>query len=220
MITLSGVTVEYRSGPQTVRALDGIDMSIETGEFVAIMGPSGSGKTSLVHVIGGLMTPTRGTVLVDDVQIGRLDEDRLARYRNQSIGFVFQLFHLQPDDRAVENVELPLIIAGVDPEERRTRALNWLDRVGLADRAQHYPSQMSGGEMQRVAVARALVNDPRILLADEPTGNLDRKAADSVIDLLLRMRSDLGMTIVMVTHNPVLAERADRVIRIENGEIA
>jgi len=219
MISLSDVTIDYDSGPHRVRALDRVSLTINPGEFVAIMGPSGSGKTSLVHVIGGLMTPTRGTVCIDNEDISRLSEQRLAQYRNQSIGFIFQLFHLQMDDRAVDNVELPLIISGVNRTDRRNRALEWLARVGLEDRAQHYPAQMSGGEMQRVAVARALVNNPRILLADEPTGNLDRKAASTIIDLLLKMRADLGVTVVMVTHNPNIAQQTDRVIQIDNGVI-
>jgi putative ABC transport system ATP-binding protein len=217
MILLDGVTKIYRTGEIEVRALNGINLVIEEGDFVAIMGPSGSGKSTLMNIIGCLDLPTTGRYLLDGVNVSQLSENELADIRNRKIGFVFQSYNLIPRTRAVENVELPLIYAGV-ARSRRTRAMRALEMVGLADRAQHEPNELSGGQQQRVAIARALVTEPTILLADEPTGNLDSAASVEIMKLLVGL-NDGGRTVVLITHEEEIAAFAKRVIRMRDGLI-
>ncbi len=209
----------YRLGRQAVCALDGINLTVESGEFIAVMGPSGSGKSTLLNLIGGLDRPTAGRILIDGQDITALDEDELCRYRRERIGFVFQSFNLLPARTALENVEFPLIFAGIPPAERRTRAEEALTAVGLADRLHHRPGELSGGEQQRVAIARALVGNPDILLADEPTGNLDTASGKEILALLRGLNREHGLTVVMVTHNADLARQADRVVVLRDGRL-
>jgi len=212
---------EYQVGRAVVQALRGVSMDVEEGEFLAVVGPSGSGKSTLLHLIGGLDRPTKGTVRVAGVEVSSLRSDReLSRYRNEYVGFVFQFFHLIPRLTAVENVELPLVARGVDPRERRRRALEALKLVGLEHRAWHRPTELSGGEQQRVAIARALVAEPRLLLADEPTGNLDSANARLIMELFRKLVDGLGVTIVMATHNLELLRYCDRVVRLVDGRVA
>ncbi len=208
----------YRLGRQTVCALDGINLTVESGEFIAVMGPSGSGKSTLLNLIGGLDRPTAGRILIDGQDITALDEDELCRYRRERIGFVFQSFNLLPARTALENVEFPLIFAGIPPAERRTRAEEALTAVGLADRLHHRPGELSGGEQQRVAIARALVGNPDILLADEPTGNLDTRTGNEIMVLLSNLHRR-GRTILVVTHDDRVAQFADRIVRLLDGLI-
>ena len=217
LISLREVTKVYRMGEIEVQALRGIDLKIHEGEFVAIMGASGSGKSTLMNLIGCLDTPTGGTYLLEDVDVAELDDDSLAMIRNQRIGFVFQSYNLIPRSSALHNVEMPLIYAG-DTAEREERALAALDLVGLADRARHQPSELSGGQQQRVAVARALITEPAILLADEPTGNLDTESSLEIMRLL-RSLNDQGRTIVLITHEADIAAFASRVVRMRDGHI-
>jgi putative ABC transport system ATP-binding protein len=217
LITISGVTKVYRLGDIEVQALRGIDLRIDEGEFVAIMGASGSGKSTLMNVIGCLDTPTTGTYVLDEIDVADLDDDELALIRNRRIGFVFQMFNLIPRSTALHNVEMPLIYAG-DTQQREERALLALDMVGLADRANHQPSELSGGQQQRVAIARALITEPAILLADEPTGNLDSESSVEIMRLLSRLNGE-GRTIVLITHEPDIAAFAGRVVRLRDGHI-
>jgi putative ABC transport system ATP-binding protein len=217
LIDLRGITKVYRMGEIEVQALRGVDLAIREGEFVAIMGASGSGKSTLMNVIGCLDLPTGGTYLLDGVDVAELDDDQLALIRNLKIGFVFQSFNLIPRSTALHNVEMPLIYAG-EKEMRRERALAALEMVGLADRAGHQPSELSGGQQQRVAIARALVTDPAILLADEPTGNLDTEASLEIMRLLGSLNAS-GHTIVLITHEPDIATFATRVVRLRDGLI-
>jgi putative ABC transport system ATP-binding protein len=218
MIQLRGVTKTVPSGDGTLTILHPLDLIIERGTVAAVTGPSGSGKSTLLGLIAGLDSPTAGSVVIDDVEITTLGEDGLAKLRGARIGFVFQFFHLLPSLTAYENVMVPMEIAGVKNAAERATAL--LDEVGLAGRAHHYPSQLSGGEQQRVAIARALANDPPLLLADEPTGNLDTATGHSIIELLLGINRARGTTLVLVTHDPELAARAEVAIALKDGRIS
>jgi ABC-type lipoprotein export system ATPase subunit len=220
MITLQDVSHVYRIGQSQVRAVAGVDLTIPTGSVTCLLGPSGSGKSTLLHLIGGVERCQAGQIVVDDWPVSTLAAADLARYRRTYVGFVFQAFHLLPTLTAAENVEVPLVLAGVAPAERRQRALSLLERVGLAQRAGHRPDQLSGGEQQRVAVARALVHGPRLLLADEPTGNLDSETGARIVELLLGVQREDGCTVVIATHNDALAAQADQRLRIRDGRIA
>jgi putative ABC transport system ATP-binding protein len=208
----------YEMGTELIHALQGVSIEIERGEYVAIMGPSGSGKSTLMNLIGCLDTPSKGSYLLNGKQVSEMNDDELARIRNEEIGFVFQTFNLLPRATALHNVELPLIYAGVSAKVRGERAAQALDKVELADRKTHRPNQLSGGQRQRVAIARALVNNPSILLADEPTGNLDSKTGVEIMSLFARLHES-GNTIVLVTHEPEVAAHAHRAIHIRDGQV-
>ncbi len=216
MIELKNVQKVYPMGEVSVPALRGISLTIHPGEFVAIMGPSGSGKSTLMHLVGCLDLPNAGVIQLDGKDITKLDEDTLAQIRGKKIGFVFQTFNLIPTLTALENVELPLLFQGVPREQRRARAAELLRKVGLDGRLHHKPAQLSGGERQRVAIARALANDPEIILADEPTGNLDSESGKAILELLAQLHRE-GKTIILVTHNPEAAAYAQRIVRIRDG---
>ena len=218
IIELKGITKDYEMGTQIVRALRGVDLDIWKNEYVAIMGPSGSGKSTLMNLIGCLDTPTEGTYHFEGESVEMMTDDELAEIRNQKIGFVFQTFNLLPRADALHNVELPLIYSGTTAHERRRRALEALESVGLADRVDHRPNELSGGQRQRVAIARALVNDPAIILADEPTGNLDTTTGEEIMNVLERLY-DAGNSIILVTHEQYIAEHATRIVRILDGLI-
>ncbi len=216
LIQLERVSKTYDSGENAVQALRGIDLKIEAGEFCAIIGPSGSGKSTLMHILGCLDSPSEGRYWLDGEDVAAMTGKQLARIRNKKLGFVFQTFNLLPRATVWKNVELPLLYAGIDGDERRERAFKALERVGLADRAKHRPNQLSGGQRQRVAVARALVNQPSLILADEPTGNLDQKTGSEIIRLFEEVAAG-GQTIILVTHDPAIAARTQRRIRIVDG---
>jgi putative ABC transport system ATP-binding protein len=220
VIRLSQITRTYRIGGTPVHALQSFDLEIPDGDYVAIMGPSGSGKSTLLNVIGCLDRPDAGSYVLDGKEVAELSEAELSLVRRHQIGFVFQTFHLVPRLTATANVELPMIFAGVERAERRERAGRALEAVDLSDRAGHRPDQLSGGERQRVAIARAVVMGPSILLADEPTGNLDSKSGDEVIRLLEKMNDEDGLTLVIVTHNPAVGRRARTRIRLMDGQLA
>jgi len=217
LIQLEDVSRVYRRGADEVRALDHVSLSIERGQFVALMGPSGSGKSTLLHLLAGLDRPTSGRVTVAGRSLNDLSDDELASFRAQHVGFIFQFFNLIPVLSARENVELPLLLTKLSKSERRERASTALRVVGLGERAEHMPSEMSGGEQQRVAIARAVVTDPTMLLADEPTGDLDAKSGTEILTLLQRLNQEYRKTIIMVTHDPHAAERATHVYHLEKG---
>ncbi len=219
LIRLEKISRRYQMGSETIHALREVSLQIERGEYVAIMGPSGSGKSTLMNLIGCLDSPTAGLYELNGVQVSQMDDNQLAEIRNKEIGFVFQTFNLLPRSDALRNVELPLIYAGVPAEERRRIALEALGHVGLADRIHHKPNELSGGQRQRVSIARALVNKPSILLADEPTGNLDTKTGIEILGLFEEL-ANKGNTLIMVTHEEDVARHARRIVRIRDGLIA
>jgi putative ABC transport system ATP-binding protein len=216
-IELSGVVKQYRKGQTQVTALAGLDLRIEAGAFVAIMGPSGSGKSTLLHLVGGLDTPNSGIVRVGDAQLESMSERQLTTWRSRHVGFIFQMYHLVPVLTAAQNVELPLLLFKMPAAERRRRVTTALEIVGLSDRMDHRPGQLSGGQEQRVAIARAVVTDPDVMLADEPTGDLDAKTSQEILNLLSLLHTDFGKTIVMVTHDPKAASHAERTLHLEKG---
>jgi putative ABC transport system ATP-binding protein len=217
LVDVRNVRKLYRRDAQEITVLDGIDLQVPEGEFVALMGPSGSGKTTLLNLIAGIDRPSSGDVIVAGTNVGTLGESALAQWRSRTVGFIFQFYNLIPVLSAVENVELPLLLTNLARRERRERALTALKVVGLADRAQHYPRQLSGGQEQRVAIARAFVADPKVLVADEPTGDLDAKSAHEILDLMATLNRDFKKTIVMVTHDPRAADRAHQQRHLEKG---
>jgi putative ABC transport system ATP-binding protein len=217
LIAIEKVSKHYRRDALVIRVLDGIDLTIDRGDFLGLMGPSGSGKTTLLNLIAGIDRPTSGRVVVDGKEISSLSDAALTRWRSSNVGFIFQLYNLIPVLSAFENVELPLLLTKLSRKQRREHVMTALTLVGLADRIGHYPRQLSGGQEQRVAIARAIVSDPAVLVADEPTGDLDAKSAQEILDLLGKLNSDLKKTIVMVTHDPHAAERAHRVMHLDKG---
>jgi len=217
MVDVRNVRKVYRRDTQEITVLDGIDLRVPAGEFVALMGPSGSGKTTLLNLIAGIDRPTSGQVVVAGTDVAKLSESELARWRSRNVGFIFQFYNLIPVLSALENVELPLLLTSLSKAERRARALTALKIVGLADRAKHYPRQLSGGQEQRVAIARAIVADPKVLVADEPTGDLDSKSAEEILALMETLNRDFKKTIVMVTHDPRAAQRAHVQRHLEKG---
>ena len=218
IVEATGLERIYASGETRVAALAGLTLEVRRGEFVAVMGPSGSGKSTLLNVLAGLERPTGGRVVVDGVDLGTLDENDLALYRRRNIGMVFQAFNLLPRYRVIDNVAFPLLFSGVRQAERERRATAILDRLGMGPRAGHKPSQLSGGEMQRTAIARALITDPALLLADEPTGNLDSANGEALLALLAELHAK-GQTVVLVTHDEAIAARAQRIVRMRDGRI-
>ncbi len=219
LIRARGLARRYLVGKQEVRALDGVDLDVARGEFVALVGPSGSGKSTLLNLIGGLDRPSSGEIHVGDLELGAASDKQLVTYRREQIGFIFQSFNLLPVRSAVENVETPLMLAGTRPKARRERALELLGLVGLAARANHKPGEMSGGEMQRVAVARSLANRPLLILADEPTGNLDSKTGGGILDLLREAVAAQGVTLLVVTHDRHVASYANRIVHMLDGRV-
>lgn len=217
VIELQDVCKVYQMGLVEVRALCGVWLEVDAGEMLTVMGPSGSGKSTMMNMLGCLDQPTSGTYLLEGKDVSRLDDDQLAEIRNGKIGFVFQTFNLLPRTTALDNVMLPLIYAGIPVAERRERARRALEAVGLADRMQHAPTELSGGQQQRVAIARALVNDPAIILADEPTGNLDSKSGAEVMSLLQGLNRERGITVVLVTHDPAIARYTGRILHLYDG---
>lgn len=218
MIKLEQLCRNFQVGDQVVRALDKLNLEIASGEYVSIMGPSGSGKSTLLNALGLLDSPTSGDYWLDDIRTATMGDDALAVIRQNKIGFVFQAFHLVPRMSAFENVELPMVLAGLPPAERQRRVKTALERVGLGTRVDHRPDQLSGGERQRVAIARAIVMEPSILLADEPTGNLDSKSGKEIVDIMEHLNRQ-GLTLIVVTHDPAIGRRAGRQIRMEDGRI-
>ncbi|MEE9401352.1 MAG: ABC transporter ATP-binding protein [Dehalococcoidia bacterium] len=220
MIELHDVWRLYHMGGETINALAGIDLKVSEGEFITIVGPSGSGKSTLLNIIGGLDTPTIGRIEVDGQDLSKASDRDLSLYRNKKVGFIFQTFNLQPTHTALENVSLPLVFAKVPLWRRKRIAREVMKTVDLSDRLRHKPNQLSGGERQRVAIARALVNDPKILLADEPTGNLDSKTGEQIMELLTRLNKERGITLLLVTHDLRTAGYADRMLRMLDGQVA
>ena len=219
LIRVRNLNKVYRRGGETIEVLQGLNLDVEQGEFVAFMGPSGSGKTTLLNLLGGLDTPTSGTVTVDSDEITHMSGRHLARWRARHVGFIFQMYNLIPVLTAYQNVELPLLLTKLSRAQRRQHVETALTLVGLGDRMKHYPRQLSGGQEQRVAIARAIVTDPTFLLCDEPTGDLDRRSAEEILDLLTELESKHGKTILMVTHDPLAAERADVVLHLDKGAL-
>ncbi len=220
LVRASGLHKEFRRGGERIDVLQGVNLEIPRGEFLALMGPSGSGKTTLLNLLGGLDSPTRGTITIAGQRIDEMSSGQLARWRASSVGFIFQLYNLLPVLTAERNVELPLLLTRLSRKERKRHVDTALRVVGLSDRARHYPRQLSGGQEQRVGIARAIVIDPTLLLCDEPTGDLDRKAGDEILDLLQALNRENGKTIVMVTHDPHAAARASRVLHLDKGVLA
>ncbi len=218
-VRVDDVHKSFKRGSEIVEVLKGLSLTVNEGEFVALMGPSGSGKTTLLNLIAGLDRPTTGDVWVRDACISGLSENALASWRTSGIGFVFQFYHLLPVLTAFRNVELPLLLLPLTASQRKTQVLNAFELVGLPDRMYHRPGQLSGGQQQRVGIARAIVTDPALIVADEPTGDLDSKSADEILDLLGELKRSLGKTIIMVTHDPKAASRADRIVHLEKGQL-
>jgi putative ABC transport system ATP-binding protein len=219
-VEIKNVTKVYHRDAEELKVLDGLSLNVAEADFVALMGPSGSGKTTLLNLIGGIDRPTRGDVVVGGTNIASLNGRKLAEWRSRNIGFIFQLYNLIPVLTALENVELPLLLVKMTGRERRERAENALKLVGLGDRLKHYPRQLSGGQEQRVAIARAIVSDPEVIVADEPTGDLDRKAGQEILGLVERLNHEFKKTIVMVTHDPLAAARAHRVLHLDKGVLS
>ncbi|HSN16692.1 MAG TPA: ABC transporter ATP-binding protein [Gammaproteobacteria bacterium] len=220
LVELQGIRKDYQRGGETVQVLQELSLSIPRGDFLALMGPSGSGKTTLLNLLGGIDRPTAGSLSVEGADIARYSESELARWRAQNVGFVFQLYHLLPVLSAERNVELPLLLTGLSASERKRRVHAALTLTNIADRAKHRPSELSGGQEQRVGIARAIVGDPLLLLCDEPTGDLDRKSGDEILDLLQALNREQGKTIVMVTHDPHAAARARRILYMNKGRLS
>ena len=214
-----GLTKEYRKGEQSITPLAGLSMEVFPAEFIALMGPSGSGKTTLLNIIAGVDSPSSGSLRIGDSQLDQMNRDQLTSWRSRNIGYIFQLYHLLPVLSAYENVELPLLIYSMKKKERRARVEAVMEQVGLVDRMNHRPNELSGGQEQRVAIARALVTDPSLIVADEPTGDLDRQSADEILDLLQSLSEVQKRTIVMVTHDPKAAARASRLLELEKGKL-
>ena len=220
LISLRGISKSYRRGGQVLPVLTGISFDIARGEFLSLMGPSGSGKSTLLNLIAGIDKPDAGELLVDGADIVVLGESELADWRASHVGFIFQFYNLMPVLTALENVELPLTLTHLTRRERREHAQTALELVGLSDRMSHYPSELSGGQQQRVAVARAFITDPALIVADEPTGDLDRHSAEDILELMRRLAGDMGKTIIMVTHDRKAAESADAIMHLEKGELS
>lgn len=219
LIQCTDLTREYRKGDNVIRPLDGVNLSVDAGDFLALMGPSGSGKTTLLNLIAGIDRPTAGRIAVDGQDIAKLGRNKLAAWRSQHIGYVFQLYNLVPVLSAFENVELPLLLQKLSRSERRDRVNDALERVGIADRADHYPRQLSGGQEQRVAIARAIVTRPTVLVADEPTGDLDKPSAHAVMQLIQELNRELRVTVLMVTHDPGTTNYARRILGLDKGKL-
>ncbi len=218
LFDLKKIDKRFTKGREVIQIFNELDMQIETGDFLAIMGPSGSGKTTLLNMLGGVDQPTGGEVWFDDSRVDTLSEGELARWRANNIGFIFQFYNLMPMLNAARNVELPLLLTSLSGKERKERVATALELVGLSDRASHMPNQMSGGQQQRVAIARAIVSDPKLMLCDEPTGDLDRATADEILEMLQLLNREFGKTIVMVTHDPAAAKYAKRILHLDKGE--
>lgn len=219
IISVKNVKKSYKIGRQKVEAVNDVSLSIHKGEFIALTGASGSGKSTLLQLIGGLDKPTGGEITVNGTNLGKMNDRKLSKFRNQTIGFVFQFFYLQPFLRVQKNIEVPAMFAGTKRSERQPLVEKISKSVGLSDRLAHLPKELSGGQMQRVAIARALLNNPKILLADEPTGNLDSSNSEAIIELFEKVRDEFGTTIIIVTHDPAIARRADREIKLKDGKI-
>lgn len=217
LIQCKDVTKVFKMGNTNVNILKGISLNVDAGEFVAIVGESGSGKSTLLNILGGLMACDNGEIIINDNHIEKLTENELALFRRNNLGFIFQTYNLLPQLSALENVEMPLIFSGISKNERRTRAKEMLERVGLADRMAHKPAELSGGQQQRVSIARALINNPKVILADEPTGNLDSKTSIEILNLLKELNQTYNMTFLVVTHSQVVYKYADKIVKMEDG---
>jgi putative ABC transport system ATP-binding protein len=219
LVSIRNLTKTYQRGPEKIEVLHGVDLDIDEGDFVALMGPSGSGKTTLLNLVGGLDTPSGGEISVGGQRIDTMSGGQLSHWRSQNVGFVFQFYNLMPTLTAQRNVELPLLLTRLSAAQRRQNAATALQLVGLADRGKHRPNELSGGQQQRVAIARAIVSDPRLLICDEPTGDLDRQSAEEILDLLRTLNRDHGKTIVMVTHDPKAADHANHTLHLDKGTL-